>query len=77
MFCKETVHLLLGLNKHVFMCLFVCVCMCVCVGKIRNFLNFKRWPLGLYCCGTTRVIQLQSDDANGGSKHAGLSCGAL
>ena len=66
------------------MCVCVCVCVCACVrvcaractDKVRNFLNCKLWTLEGYCCGTTRVIQLQSD-ANGGSKHADLSCGAL
>ena len=52
----------------------MCVCACVC--KIRNFLNFKRWTSEGYCCGTTRVIQLQSD-ANGGSKDADVMWGTL
>ena len=67
---KETVSLLLELNKR------VCVCVRVCADQIRNFLNFKRWTLEGYCRGTARV-NLSQSDANGGSKQPDLSCGAL
>jgi hypothetical protein len=71
---KETVSLLLELNKRVCVC--VCVCVRVCEGQIRNFLNFKRWTLEGYYRGTARV-NLSQSDANGGSKQPDLSCGAL